>query len=318
MQPSSSLVMISRRNIRIKTLQSLYAFYNSSENLSIAEAKKITNSNFDQTLQLAIANFLLAKQICEFCIIDANQRSSKHLPTDGDLNVSIKPSQNIVVQQLIENYSFNKAVDNAKIAGRWSTTNIVKATYNILITKPEYTTYTTSEAKSKAEDVEFFKFILHIIRHDEDVEHLLEDIFINFEEDTLIADEWVLGNVENVSSIDFENLLPKDKRDFGLELAETFIEKTDVTSKLIEPKLINWEVDRIAQMDRIILQMGITELLYFPNIPTKVTINEYIDLAKEYSTRQSGQFVNGVLDKIHKELIKENKITKIERSNKNK
>jgi N utilization substance protein B len=308
--------MISRRNIRIKTLQSLYAFYNSSENLSVIEAKKITNSNFDQTLQLALANFLLAKQICEYCIIDANQKSSKHLPTEADLNISVKASQNSVVLQLLENSSFNKAVENAKLTGRWSTTNIVKATYNTLIETDEYKAYTASTTKTDADDITFFKYVLHIIRTNEDVEHLLEDIFINFEEDTVIVDEWVLGNVEQVKNIDFENLLPKDKREFGIELVETFIEKNEVTTQLIEPKLINWDVDRIAQMDRIIMQMGITELLYFPNIPTKVSINEYIDLAKEYSTRQSGQFVNGVMDKIHKELVRDNKISKIDRPNK--
>jgi N utilization substance protein B len=110
--------------------------------------------------------------------------------------------------------------------------------------------------------------------------------------------------------------VPKDKLEFGMELLETFLEKQQTTMELIEPKLINWEADRIAMIDLIILQMGITELLYFPNIPTKVTINEYIDLAKGYSTLQSGQFVNGVLDKIHKELIAENKIKKQDRPNK--
>ena len=80
--------------------------------------------------------------------------------------------------------------------------------------------------------------------------------------------------------------------------------------ELIKPKLMNWDAERIASLDMILMQMGVCEFLYFETIPTKVTINEYIDLAKEYSTPQSGHFVNGILDNIHKELTTENKIHK--------
>ena len=82
--------------------------------------------------------------------------------------------------------------------------------------------------------------------------------------------------------------------------------------ELIKPKLKNWDMDRVAVLDLILIQMGICEFLYFETIPTKVTINEYIDLAKEYSTLQSGQFVNGILDSIHKDLLAEGKIEKID------
>ena len=87
--------------------------------------------------------------------------------------------------------------------------------------------------------------------------------------------------------------------------------------ELIEPKLNNWDKERVALIDLLLLRMGVCELLYFPTIPTKVTINEYIDIAKQYSTPQSGQFVNGVLDNILKDLVKEGKIQKEERSGKN-
>jgi N utilization substance protein B len=90
----------------------------------------------------------------------------------------------------------------------------------------------------------------------------------------------------------------------------TTLEKSEVSLELIKPKLKNWDADRIAALDLIILQMGVCEFLFFETIPTKVTINEYIDLAKEYSTVQSGQFVNGLLDNIHKELTLQNKIHK--------
>lgn len=94
-------------------------------------------------------------------------------------------------------------------------------------------------------------------------------------------------------------------------LTQTVLDKAEVSRELIKPKLKNWDADRIASLDMIILQMGICELLYFETIPTKVTINEYIDLAKEYSTPQSGQFVNGLLDNLYKELLAQGKIHKV-------
>ena len=101
---------------------------------------------------------------------------------------------------------------------------------------------------------------------------------------------------------DFGSIISADKMDFAKSLLQTVLDKKEVSMELIKPKLRNWDSERIATLDLIILQMGICEFLYFETIPTKVTINEYIDLAKEYSTPQSGQFVNGLLDNIHKEF----------------
>ncbi|MEO7047973.1 MAG: transcription antitermination factor NusB, partial [Ferruginibacter sp.] len=108
----------------------------------------------------------------------------------------------------------------------------------------------------------------------------------------------------------FNDILSKEKWDFAKSLLSTVIDKHDQTVEMIKPKLKNWDADRIASLDLILLQMGVCEFLYFETIPTKVTINEYIDLAKAYSTPQSGQFVNGLLDNINKELAAENKIEK--------
>jgi N utilization substance protein B len=88
------------------------------------------------------------------------------------------------------------------------------------------------------------------------------------------------------------------------------LDKNEYCLEIIKPKLKNWDSERIAALDMILIKMGVCELLYFETIPPKVTINEYIDLAKEYSTEQSGHFINGILDNIHKELLAQNKIHK--------
>jgi N utilization substance protein B len=103
-----------------------------------------------------------------------------------------------------------------------------------------------------------------------------------------------------------------EKKDFAINLLKAVHEKSEHLQTLIIPKLKNWDPERIALLDMILMKMGVAEFLYFETIPPKVTINEYIDLAKEYSTPQSGQFVNGILDNIHKELVADGKMQKVD------
>jgi len=112
-------------------------------------------------------------------------------------------------------------------------------------------------------------------------------------------------------SVNFQEMLTNEKWEFAKGLVESVLEKKSVTMALIKPKLKNWDPERIAALDMILMEMGVCEFLFFETIPPKVTINEYIDLAKEYSTQLSGQFVNGILDNIHKDLVRENKMHKV-------
>ena len=107
------------------------------------------------------------------------------------------------------------------------------------------------------------------------------------------------------------DLVGDEKMKFATDLLETAIDKKTIAEDIIKPKLKNWDPERIAMIDMILLRLGVCELVYFDTIPTKVSINEYIDLAKEYSTEQSGHFVNGILDSIHKELVGNGKIQKV-------
>ena len=118
------------------------------------------------------------------------------------------------------------------------------------------------------------------------------------------------------SKINYLSLISTEKKEYAHSLMHTVMDKKDFCMELIQPKLINWDAERVALIDLLLLRMGVCELLYFPTIPTKVTINEYIEVAKLYSTPQSGQFVNGVLDNILKDLEREDKIRKQERTRK--
>ena len=144
----------------------------------------------------------------------------------------------------------------------------------------------------------------------EDFINHMEEHFIHWDDDAEMMDQLVLNFLNKPGPVNFNEILSKDKWEFARNLLQTVLDKKELCLELIKPKLNNWDADRIASLDLIILEMGVCEFLFFETIPTKVTINEYIDLAKGYSTTQSGQFVNGLLDNIHKELSAENKITK--------
>jgi N utilization substance protein B len=145
---------------------------------------------------------------------------------------------------------------------------------------------------------------------DENFINYMEEHFINWDDDAELMHSIMMSYLSKPIPSIFKSILSDEKREFGKELLRTVLEKKETTLELIKPKLKNWDAERIAALDLIILQMGVCEFLFFETIPTKVTINEYIDLAKDYSTVQSGQFVNGLLDNIHKELSNENKIVK--------
>jgi N utilization substance protein B len=138
----------------------------------------------------------------------------------------------------------------------------------------------------------------------------VEEHFIHWDDDAEMMNQLVLNFLHKPANANFTEILSKEKWEFAKSLLQTVLDKKEICLELIKPKLKNWDAERIAALDLIILQMGVCEFLFFETIPTKVTINEYIDLAKDYSTVQSGQFVNGLLDNINKELAAENKITK--------
>jgi N utilization substance protein B len=140
----------------------------------------------------------------------------------------------------------------------------------------------------------------------------IEEHFSNWDDDGDMVVQLLSGYLQKPGSLNFSQMLSADKAGFAKTLLQTVLDKSEHLQTLIIPKLKNWDPERIAQLDMIMMKMGVAEFLYFETIPPKVTINEYIDLAKEYSTQQSGQFVNGILDNIHKDLVQQGKMEKVD------
>src|SRR5690606_8007502 len=144
----------------------------------------------------------------------------------------------------------------------------------------------------------------------------MEDSFLHWGDDEDMMGILVGNYLSKPQLFNFLQLISREKLEYAKELLLTVIDKKDYCMELIRPKLQNWDPERIAAIDMLLMEMGVCEFLYFPTIPTKVTINEYIDLAKAYSTPQSGQFVNGILDNILKDLVQANQVQKTDRTRK--
>ena len=302
--------MISRRNIRVKVMQTLYSIDTMSGDSKPGEPLTILTKKIEESRNLFTYLIYFITEVARFSETDARQKASKHLPTAGDLTINTKIAGNELLWKIVEEQSFKAALAEAKLASI-PNDDLLKKIYIDLIASPEYKDYIELQSRDKKSEKKIFEFIFSdLMLPNENFINHVEEHFINWDDDAEMMQTLVSNYLGKPGQQSFADILSKDKWDFAKTLLSTVLDKTEHSLELIKPKLKNWDADRIAALDLIILQMGVCEFLYFETIPTKVTINEYIDIAKAYSTPQSGQFVNGLLDNIHKELTAENKIEK--------
>ena len=214
---------------------------------------------------------------------------------------------------MLSNASFKEKIKNDKLE-RFIDAEWVKKLFHDLTRTDEYGRYIAAKDHSPAGEKEIIQFIWEKpMLSNEGLVSFFNDEMPGWEDDSELIIMLMQNFFKGNSKVNFMHLLSSEKRTYAQELMLAVIEKDAYCMELIEPKLTNWDKERVALIDLLLLRMGVCEFLYFPTIPTKVTINEYIDIAKQYSTPQSGQFVNGVLDNILKDLVKENKISKVDR-----
>jgi transcription antitermination protein NusB len=303
--------MITRRNIRVKVMQLLYCIDSTNDTTAFKNPVHTLDKNFSKTRELL--TFLLYNiiAVAKYAEIASLHRSSKYVPTEEDLNVNTKISGNQILWQIVEDASFQVACEEFKTK-LVTDQAIVKKLYEQLVETDKYKKYIHQQSRERNDEIEMLSYIFNelMLQHDWFVSST-EDKFSNWDDDAEMLQIIINKYLPRPQSISMQSLLDGDKWNFAKTLLTTCLDKKEYLMGLISPKLKNWDADRIASLDMAILLMGVSELLYFETIPTKVTINEYIDLAKEYSTPQSGQFVNGILDNLHKELLENGKINKI-------
>lgn len=304
--------MISRRNIRVKVMQTLYTLTTGAGGHSNQDPVKYLKKQIDASRQLFIYLLYILTEVARYSETDALKRASKRLPTEQDLNVNTKLSGNELLWKILEEPSFKQALEQDKPHAIEDANQQVRKLYNQLLETEEYKTYIKEPGRDKKAEKDILIFIFtDLLLPSEYFTSHIEEHFSNWDDDAEMMQQLILNYLQKPGSCSIAEFVSAEKWDFAKNLLVTTREKHEFSLELIKPRLKNWDAERIAVLDMILMEMGVCELLFFDTIPTKVTINEYIDLAKAYSTPQSGQFVNGILDNIHKDLSAQNKIHKV-------
>jgi N utilization substance protein B len=303
--------MISRRNIRVKVMQTLYTCTAADGTITKEQAVKFLEHHLDQSRQLFIFLAHTLTEVARYAETDSVRRASKHLPSISDLNVNIKLAGNQLLWKILEQPSYSQAVAELKpellLTKEW-----VRKLYTRLTASEVFQSYIHNQERDKKQEKEILEFIFtDLMLPDEDFVSFIEEYFVHWDDDSEMMNLLMLNFLQKPHTYNFQAFVSPEKKTYGKDLLITVIEKADQCNELITSKLQNWDPERTAALDMILMRMGICEFLYFETIPPKVTINEYIDLAKEYSTPQSGHFINGILDSIHKDLVADNKLHKV-------
>lgn len=313
--------MISRRQLRIKTLQTLYAYYN-SEDSSVSKAEKELMLNINKAYELYHSMFVIFIEIANYAESRIELAKNKRLPSNEDLHPNTKFIDSNLIEQFRNCDQLIRYVEAKKIT--WvDDPELIKELHGLITADPVFTEFMESDQSTFSDEIKLFTHILTaIIYPNESLEQVLEEKSIYWTDDLEYMISMVIKTLKRFKEdgsnkaplLDlFKNpenhRVPEDK-EFAVELLRHSILHKEEYVDYIKANTRNWDLERIAFMDILIMQMAISEFIGFPSIPTKVTLNEYLEISKIYSTSKSSVFINGVLDKIAAQLKSNNKIRK--------
>jgi N utilization substance protein B len=293
-------------------MQCLYAFEAESGAMPSENILKLLKKYLDKTSDLYLYTVYFLTEVARYAETDAKNRASKHLPSYDDLHVNVKMAGNTLLWSILEAKGFRSAIEERGL-DKFLEPETVRKIYQKLVDTPQYQEYILKEGRDKKSEKELLSFIFtDLIMADDQVTETIEEHFVQWDDDADMIYQMVLNLLSKPNSCSFSEIIGPEKTRYAKSLLQTAIEKKEMTMELIKPKLKNWDPERIAVLDMIMIRMGVCELLFFETIPVKVTINEYIDLGKSYSTNQSGHFINGILDSIHKDLLASGRLDKVD------
>ncbi len=316
--------MLNRRYLRTKVMQALYAFFQSDDDrMDIAERNLL--KSIDKLYELYIYQLSLLVELVDFAKRRMEENKLKHIPTAEDLNPNLRFIENKFIKQLEINKNYQLQFNLLKI--NWSEDqDMFRSIYQKIIESKMFNDYMNAEVTSYAADKKMMISIMRkFIISDDALQNYFEDKNIYWADDYLTVAMMVLKTIDNFKEEeDAFFALPKlyknedrnnadDDKNFVIDLFRKTIINSDKFEKLIADKTTNWEVERIAVVDNILIKMALVELLEFTSIPIKVTLNEYIEISKGYSSDKSKVFINGVLDKLIDDLKADQSIKKIGR-----
>ncbi len=311
--------MLTRRHIRVKVLQSIYAF-TKGEHQDLEKQEKFLWYSINQMFELYLLLIQSLVALQEYADDYLVKSQHKHLATETEKNPSKNFVNNKVVRLLASHDHLQQALQNKKL-NYWKDDNeYITILFNELIAKEWYTEYLEKKEPSFTDDKNFvIRLYKEVIAPNEKLYEYLEDKRLTWLDDfpivnTAIVKMFSKANENNITSALIPDLYKNEEdKEYALQLLrKVLLNDEDLVSE-IDGKTPNWDKERIADIDMIILKMGIAEFFYFPSIPVRATINEYLEISKEYSTPKSSLFINGILDNLVKDFMATGKLNKIGR-----
>lgn len=313
--------MLSRRFYRAKILQTIYSFQ-SGNNDNLGETRKSLIQTIEQVIDIQVYYISFLLELRDFFELRIEENKKKLLPSEEDLNPNTRFIENEYISLLQHHPDFQRRFSQLKI--NWSgQIDLLWKVYKDVKEWPEYQAFMAKETMDFADYREFYtRLMKRHITFNEVLKGILEEKNIHWGSDcvngALITAAWMRSidpskkstlNLPTAFKSEYEDDMEDDKT-FVIKLFDQTILRSDELENETVSKIKNWESDRVTLIDKIIIKMALVEAMTFPSIPIRVTFNEYLELAKQFSTPKSGGFINGVLDNAFRELAKVGKISK--------
>jgi N utilization substance protein B len=298
-------------------MQSTYATLQ-SKNDYLDKEEKFLKQSIEKMYDLHVLILSLLVEVQNMAANHLSIAKKKHLASAEEKNPSTKFIENQIINTFKESVSLNSYIEKKKLNNWKLDYEFVRVIWDLIKVSEVYNNYINSEKKTFKEDQKFvLKIFKNIIAPNEKLSDYFEDQNISWVDDIPFVNTWIVKDINALKEGSPYKLskLYKDEADekFVLNLFRKSILNGEKYNKEIDDKTPNWDTERIADIDMILMKMAICEFLEFPSVPTKVSINEYIEIAKDYSSQKSSYFINGVLDKVLKDLVATNRIKKIGR-----
>ncbi|MCB9290459.1 MAG: transcription antitermination factor NusB [Lewinellaceae bacterium] len=304
--------MLSRRNVRIKVMQMLYSMSRDSK-LGLNDVINRYRSSVHKSFELYLFSLLSLMRISGYARQDAAKKMAKLLPTEEDKQFTAKLVDNSLMKSLSENEGLQRLFKKFKLPPRFDTDN-VRLFYTEFAKTDEYRDYIMQNDDNPESHREILLSLYKHLLNNEAYDDFVEDHYSNWVDDRSLVAGAIKKTLKALPAEDdfYEEYRPtaETTEDFGEKLLRKVCEDDEELLNIIEPTLRNWDADRVAVIDMILLKMALCELMNFPTIPTKVTLNEFVEISKLYSTDKSKDFINGILDRLMKQLNKDGKIQK--------
>ena len=301
--------MINRVLIRAKVVQMLYAYMVSKDSMTLTTAKKELTKSLDKSYELYNALLKLMIELTDVQDLRLDEAKHKFLPTEEDLNPNMRFVENEFVKRLRADQTLADFVDDKKI--NWRDDELfVRLLLDKILRSEEYQEYMEMPKTSLVRDGEvWYQLMKKVVLPDENLLEHLQSMSVYYTDDDLqIMGQFVMKTIRRFEDEEAQPILPQYKNDddskFGEQLFSKAVAEMEENNSYIDQfvKTEKWDVERIALMDRVVMCTALTEIRNYPNIPVNVSLNEYIELAKDYSTPRSGQFVNGILNAVVNKL----------------